>query len=345
MDQIKVSVIIPVYNAKKYLGQCLDSVVFQSMKEIEIICINDGSTDDSLNILREYQEKDERIRIIDQKNRGSGPSRNLGISSAKGDFISFMDADDYYPHLDVLKLLYEKAIEKQAYICGGSLLVDKDGVTSKSDQERSHFEQEDWIDFRSFQWDYEFYRYIYQRKFLMENGLVFPELRRYQDPPFLLDAMIDAERFFAIKDFSYCYRVRRENYDSWSFEKTNDLAKGILLCLEKARDNDLKEVLKNNIKRVNRDYRYVFVSSLKKGSEELLDLLSKINEYSEECIDPLRIIKEEKKKSNKTEINKKTFLNIYKSIRENGIKYTLDRILFHLNLKKDNDPERTISKM
>lgn len=91
----KVTVVIPVYNVEKYLEACLDSVIDQTLKDIEIICVNDGSTDKSLNILKKYAQKDDRIVIIDKKNGGLSSSRNKGIENATGEYIIFLDSDDY----------------------------------------------------------------------------------------------------------------------------------------------------------------------------------------------------------------------------------------------------------
>lgn len=91
---IIISVIIPVYNASKYLSDCLCSVISQSVTSLEIICINDGSTDDSLKILKQFQNEDERVKIIDQENQGVSAARNAGLVIAEGEFIGFVDADD-----------------------------------------------------------------------------------------------------------------------------------------------------------------------------------------------------------------------------------------------------------
>lgn len=91
----KISIIIPVYNSEKYLRECLDSVLIQTYKNIEIIIVNDGSKDESLKICREYKIKDNRIRIIDKKNEGASIARNIGIESAVGEYILFVDADDW----------------------------------------------------------------------------------------------------------------------------------------------------------------------------------------------------------------------------------------------------------
>ena len=91
----KVSIIVPVYNAEKYLERCLDSLVNQTLKDIEIICINDGSTDKSLKILNKYAGEYNNILIIEQENKGQSAARNVGIDTAGGEFIAFIDADDW----------------------------------------------------------------------------------------------------------------------------------------------------------------------------------------------------------------------------------------------------------
>ena len=103
--QPKISVIIPVYNTEKYLKECLDSIVNQTLKDIEIICVDDGSTDDSLSILQEYAKKDNRIMIIDQKNSGVSSARNSGLDKATGEYLAFVDPDDW-----IDKDMYEQTI-------------------------------------------------------------------------------------------------------------------------------------------------------------------------------------------------------------------------------------------
>ena len=95
-SMVKVSVILPIYNEEKYLAQCLDSICGQTLKEIEIICVDDGSTDNSPHILEDYAKKDSRIRLITQENQFAGAARNKGMACAVGKYLSFLDADDYY---------------------------------------------------------------------------------------------------------------------------------------------------------------------------------------------------------------------------------------------------------
>ena len=95
MDGLVISVIVPVYNCEKYLKECVDSIVNQSYKNLDIILINDGSRDGSADIIREHYCTDPRITFVDKENEGVSATRNLGISMAKGEFITFVDGDDY----------------------------------------------------------------------------------------------------------------------------------------------------------------------------------------------------------------------------------------------------------
>ena len=103
-----ITVIIPIYNVSKYLKNCLESVINQTYKNLEIICINDGSTDNSLGILKEYKERDERIIIIDKKNAGVSAARNDGIEKASGEYLFCVDGDDYIDE-DFFEKFYNNA--------------------------------------------------------------------------------------------------------------------------------------------------------------------------------------------------------------------------------------------
>lgn len=104
-----ISIIIPIYNVQEYLERCLDSVISQTYSDIEIILIDDGSTDNGYSICKSYEKKDSRIKLYKKKNNGVASARNLGISVAKGEYIGFVDPDDYIDH-DMFKLLYDACI-------------------------------------------------------------------------------------------------------------------------------------------------------------------------------------------------------------------------------------------
>lgn len=118
-----ISVIVPVYNAERYLKECLDSLLNQTYKNIEIICVDDGSTDHSLDILNFYHKKDDRVKVYTQKNSGPSAARNTALEHAKGDYISFVDADDFL-QLNAYEILSECAVQKQKWdliIFGGNI--------------------------------------------------------------------------------------------------------------------------------------------------------------------------------------------------------------------------------
>ena len=112
---IDVSVILPAWNVSPYLRQCLDSIVSQTLTNIEIICVDDGSTDGTLDILREYAEKDSRILVIHQENQGAGAARNNAMRYAKGKYLSFLDSDDFFEP-DMLEKSWEAAERNNADI-------------------------------------------------------------------------------------------------------------------------------------------------------------------------------------------------------------------------------------
>ncbi|WP_342042527.1 glycosyltransferase [Bacillus sp. OTU2372] len=111
----KVSIIVPIYNVEKYLSRCLDSLLAQTLKEIEIIAINDGSSDNSLEILKMYGLKDSRIKVINKLNGGVSSARNVGIQHAIGEFIGFVDPDDWVDH-DMYEVMYKNAVSQKADI-------------------------------------------------------------------------------------------------------------------------------------------------------------------------------------------------------------------------------------
>lgn len=117
----KISVIVPVYNAEDTLETALSSVFMQTLTDIEILCINDGSTDHSADVLTSAQRRDGRVRCLTQENAGAGIARNKGIAEAKGEYIAFLDADDLYPGPYALETLLAAAEKSGAMVCGGSM--------------------------------------------------------------------------------------------------------------------------------------------------------------------------------------------------------------------------------
>ena len=238
---VRVTVIIPIYNAEKWLRESLDSVCSQSLREIEIVCVNDGSPDHSLEILKEYAARDERIVIIDKKNEGVGAARNDGIRAAKGEFVAFMDPDDKYPDADTLSILYQAATENHVLVAGGYLGCMNEAGESIP-KSRSYFGVdftcEGLVQYRDFQCDLQFSAYIYDRSFLIRSNLFFPTYVRFQDPPFFVNTMISAGSFYAVNQKTYIYRVGLEK-PKFTDKKAFDFMCGLSDNLKRSKEEGL----------------------------------------------------------------------------------------------------------
>lgn len=241
----KVSVIIPVYNAEKYLAECLDSVVRQTLKEIEIICVNDGSTDGSIDILKSYQEADRRIVLLDGENQGYGRAVNRGMSQASGEYIGIVEADDYVP-MDMYEELYQKAVSYDLDFVKADFYRFQKSDNGNMQLFYNHLSPEasDYNKVFNPGETPEALRYImntwsgiYKRSFLMQHGIRHNETpgASFQDNGFWFQTFIYGKRAM-ILDKPY-YRNRRDNPDSsvkskekvYCINAEYDFIKGILL--------------------------------------------------------------------------------------------------------------------
>lgn len=253
---INLSIIIPFYNNVTNIGKSIEGAISQLGYGDEIICIDDGSTDGSLDIVKNFANKDNRIKFFIQQNLGPGVARNVGIKAARGEYIAFLDADDYYPSKNILSRLYAVAKENNALICGGSFMTDNNGrIEEKFDGNMTGdtFNEDGWINFYDYQFDYAFYRFIYNRQFLIENNLFFPNYRRYQDPPFMLQAFAKAGKFYAIRDITYCYTFVRGAVQ-WSVDKILDLLAGIEDNLIFSAEKGYRKIYRLNYHRLCQDF-------------------------------------------------------------------------------------------
>ncbi len=261
---VKVSVIVPVYNMERYLRQCMDSILGQTLRDIEVFCINDGSVDASLAILQQYQQEDGRVTIVDQKNQGAARSRNTGIRQAKGKYVIFMDSDDWYPSEGILEMLYQAAEQHQVGIAGGSFMDYHDGIYNEEFEDRYygyHFEKDGVIEYKDYQFDFGYQRFLFQREMLLDNGIFFKEYVRYQDPPFMAEAMIHAGKFYGIDKPSYCYRYGHETI-TWNEQKVCDVLKGIQDNLDISRKYGLERLHQLCVRRLNEEYRQLIGDSI-----------------------------------------------------------------------------------
>ena len=268
---IKISVIIPIYNGEQYLEKCLTSVLAQTISSIEIICIDDGSTDNSKKIILSFN--DSRIVYKYQPNQGAGAARNYALTIARGEFISFMDCDDFYPHNNVLKTLYDNAKMTNTKICGGKLYY-FDGLQKIPCQDPSfNFTRAEIIRYEDWQLDYGYQLFIYSSSFLKENHIMFPLYRRFQDPPFFVKAMTYSKEFYVCDEYSYVYRSRKIKI-SWDYQKVFDLLSGIYDNLQFAKKYNFKRLFTVTLSRYEQHSKQI--AHIIQSHSTLIDFKNKI---------------------------------------------------------------------
>ncbi len=209
VNKPKISVIIPIYNVEKYLRECLDSVINQTLKEIEIICVDDGSTDNSGKIIDEYARKDKRIKVVHKKNEGAGIARNIGIKIATGKYLSLIDSDDTY-NLQMLNKLYNRAEQDQLdiVVCRSQAIDMRNNKIIKTDWtiKQQLLPNEKIFNYKmlpkyTFQWCIGWsWDKLYNREFVIKNKLEFQNLRHTNDAYFVFISLILATKISVIND-------------------------------------------------------------------------------------------------------------------------------------------------
>lgn len=236
-NQVKISVIVPVYNAEQYLDRCMQSIYNQTFTDYEVILVNDGSTDQSLAKCRAHAEKDARVQVIDQENQGSGPARNAGIEAAKGEYLYFCDADDEIaPNLleRVYAVAEETKVDLVVFSVHAKITDSKTGAvlreydTAKEERlfpDRASFRQA----FSGLYYNGVLFggpiNKLFRAAVIRQNGVRFPELRRGQDEVFNMRYYRYTSSCKVIPDALYLYhqfddRGRNKKYRLSYFQTT-----------------------------------------------------------------------------------------------------------------------------
>lgn len=227
MKNPKISVIVPVYNVEQYLCRCVDSILAQTFPDFELLLIDDGSKDRSGEICDEYAGKDERVRVFHKENGGVSSARNLGIDNAKGEWISFIDADDRILP-EFLQSLIETADESDELIVGGNTYFgEEEGETVPPENivvKREHFK--DYI-FNDSEWTWQRIFYVvwgklFRLNIIKENKLKFDiNMIRSEDTTFMLIYMtkIESVKFCSVKNYSYRYELSNKPYYNFTIDK------------------------------------------------------------------------------------------------------------------------------
>ena len=230
----KISIIIPIYNSEKFIEECLKSILAQTFKDFEIICVNDGSTDNTLNILKIFERKDKRINIINQNNTGAGIARNVGMKKSKGEYLIFLDSDDVCEKT-MLENLYNKIKEKnvEVVICNS--------ITFKTQNKRKKFSRRKNylikkriknknLPFSSFDIKRDFFNLfiwwpwdkLYKKKYIKNLGIEFQNLRSTNDLFFVASAVIAAKKIFFLDKILIYHRAGIKSSISNTREKSWD---------------------------------------------------------------------------------------------------------------------------
>ena len=290
-----ISIIIPVYNVEKYLENCIDSVLFQDfIGNYEIICINDGSKDNSLKILQSYKNKVTNMVIIDQKNKGLSAARNVGINNSKGEYIMFLDSDDYLKNKNVLSLMYNEVKNNNLDFVLMDFEYDYEDKGRNFRKKRNIAIKNKVMDGKEFfniglktksimsvVWNK-----LYSRKFILENNLFFVEGILYEDEEYTPRAYYLANRVKYLDKVGIMYRQREgsimssnQNKDKIikdqiiiadSLRKFNKQYKSMtLLNLELFKYVDIIRVI-DSIDNKNKKYRYKLIIKERKIFSQFL---------------------------------------------------------------------------
>lgn len=276
MDK-KITVIIPIYNMGRYLEECLDSIVNQTIDGVEVIAVNDGSTDNSLEILNRYSEKYPNIMVHSQENQGQASAKNYGILHAKGKYIIFMDPDDYYPDDKCLENLYNCAEKQQALICAGIILHNSNGtITIREPEHIEKYYHNQYVEVLDYDNIYNHTRYLFNREHIISNNILFPLYRRYEDQPFTVKALALAGKFFASNVSMYVYRIGHKKV-KYSLAVCKDMISGVRDTINLCRQYGLDKMYEKCLKNITKTYIVQFYKYTYNGNKELDNLIEEFN--------------------------------------------------------------------
>ncbi len=308
---VKVSVVIPVYNVESYLEDCLNSVLNQTLTDIEVICVNDGSSDRSLDILEKYAKTDERMKVISQKNAGHAAATNKGMTYATGEYLFLMDSDDII-EFNALELTYRKAKENNVdfvifkainYNNSKGEYYETKSYTMKEVYNRvkdNVFSYEDVKDL-IFSMSVTPWSKLYNRKFIVDHNIIFPEGLIFDDNIFFWEVLFNAEKIVFLNEFLFIrrfYSTSSTNNGDLRFLDSIEINELIWDTFEKYNHFDYhKDYLYNSrirsiynrYTKIKEEYKNTFFQEMKKAYMKILkngqlfdDFMENIDESNKE---------------------------------------------------------------
>lgn len=244
---MKLSVIVPVYNTSNYLKKCLNSLVNQTLDDIEIIIVNDGSTDDSEEIIKKYEsEYKNKILFINKKNGGQGSARNIGIKRASGDYIGFVDSDDFVDK-NMFKTMYEEAIENDSdiVICALNDYFEKN---KQSSEIHLNLKEDVSINEALVNSIPSVVNKIYKKDLILKNELLFDENIWYEDFPYSMQLILNANKIRYIDKCYYYYFHRiKSTMHNENIEKNLDILKAFDILINYLKEKNIYDRYQDEI--------------------------------------------------------------------------------------------------
>ena len=279
-----VSIIVPIYNSDQYLYECIESIINQTYKKLDILLINDGSTDSSLSICKSFKNKDKRITLIDQKNSGVSSARNRGIMNAKGDWIMFVDADDYL-NKDSIELALNNIKDDDYYYFFSSRINERKTIVLDNINKKEKLIKEIlmWNKYNYDEFNSRVLNHIYNRKMIINNNVLFNnEICNGEDMLFNIEYFLCASKMIIINSSIYNYRVNSNSLthsvNKKIVEKDELFHKYLFKLLDKYNMYDLKEIAKIRSPLggiITCCYSYYFHKNNKNDSSEIELLINK----------------------------------------------------------------------
>lgn len=265
LNRVDVSIIIPVYNVQEYLSECLDSVLNQTIKNTEIIVVNDGSTDNSPQILAEYKIKFPELIIINQENRGISETRNQGLNTATGEYIAFVDSDDFIEEC-MFERMYNAAKRENSdiVICNYILYNEKSQKQNSGKYIIEGNSQEGYIertkslerfltnDIKAYVWNK-----LVKRELFTDHKISFPDFKVCEDTPVVFLLLAHSKKIFSMNEPLYYYRQRESSLTkAYSIKSMEDMLKGCYIM------RDYIEVDKAHSEKLIPCYRVYMIKTL-----------------------------------------------------------------------------------
>lgn len=278
---VGISIIMPVYNVSNYLQNAINSIENQTFEDVEVICVNDGSTDNSLEVLNKIKKDYDKLVIVNQENAGPGIARNTGIDYATGEYIAFLDSDDIFLDEDALEKMYNSAKENNAdMVCGNLKWINQDYTVDKYydyvNTKYAYAFKEEEKTTQEYGIPFAFYKNIFKKEFLNQHNIRFPNMRAGEDPIFMANVLTNTDKCYMVpvdlygynhsigggvnekidsydKKYSYIIHFKeifdifkKNNFNSALSLYKNEFIRYYLIYSDNMQDPEIIEIIRNN---------------------------------------------------------------------------------------------------